>query len=114
MANLTKLSSILGVSPATISRVLNNNPSQRISDTKRQLIIQAAKRYNYRPNIASRALAMRKRMNVAVALYGVASHHATTSIMMALEKTLQEHHYGLGMVFISQTDPAGSFKRLIR
>jgi len=114
MANLVKLSGILGVSPATISRVLNNHPSQRISESKRKLIIDAAKRYNYRPNMASRALAMRKRMNVAMVLYGLTHHHPTNAVMMALEKTLQEHHYALNVVFVSHADPAGSFKKLIR
>lgn len=114
MANLVKLSGILGVSPATISRVLNNNPSQRISESKRQLIIDAAKRYNYRPNMASRALAMRKRMNVAMVLYGLTHQHPTNAVMMAIEKTLQEHHYALNVVFISHADPLGSFKKLIK
>lgn len=114
MANLTKLSGILGVSPATISRVLNNNPAQRISETKRQLIIDAAKRYNYRPNMASRAMAMRKTMNVAVVMHSLESRMASTSILMGLEKRLQDHHYALNIVFISYTDPADSFKRLIQ
>lgn len=114
MANLTKLSGILGVSPATISRVLNNNPTQRISDAKRQLIIDAAKRYNYRPNMASRALAMRKTMNVAVVMQDVASRFATTSVLIGLERTLQEHHYGLNIAFISHREPVASFRRLIK
>jgi len=119
MPNLTKLSRIVGLSPATVSRVLNNHPSQRISPQKRQLILDTAKKYNYRPNFASRALAMRKTMNVGVVLYHdatgrMANHHPTPSVMRALQKTLQELYYGLSMIFVSYRDPAGSFKKLIQ
>lgn len=45
-----------GVSRATVSYVLNNKPHQKIPETTRQRIIEAAARLGYAPSAAARAL----------------------------------------------------------
>lgn len=119
MPTLHTLSDMLGVSPATISRVLNGNPNQRISEAKRRLINETAKKYGYRPSSAGRSLVTRKTLNVAYVMhYGMAPVNVVNptmmmGVLMSLERTLQDNHYGLNLVFISREDPEGSFKKLL-
>lgn len=58
MANLRELSEKLGLSQTTISRALNGYPE--VSETTRQRVIEAARRYNYEPNSSARRLATGK------------------------------------------------------
>lgn len=119
MITLNALAKVVDLSPATISRVLNGNPSQRISAPKRRLIQEAARKYGYRPNTAARSLVTRKTLNIGLIMhYGAAPINVVnptllTGVMMSLERTLQENHYGLNVVFISREDPESSFKKLL-
>ena len=52
-----------GVSPKTVSRVLNNEPNVR--DTTRKRVLDAADKLGYRPNPAARSLASSKSYTIA-------------------------------------------------
>jgi LacI family transcriptional regulator len=58
-----------GVSKATVSYVLNNNPDQAISDTVKQRVWDAAYALNYHPAAAAVGLARRRSRNIGVVLY---------------------------------------------
>ena len=45
-----------GVSPTTVSYVVNNTPHQQIPDPTRRRVLEAAERLNYNPSAAARAL----------------------------------------------------------
>ena len=118
--NLTTLSKILEVSPGTISRVLNNHASQRISEDRRRYIIEGAKKHGYQPSSAARSLATQKTLCV-----GLVMHYGTSPInlvnpntigdlMMSLERTLQKSGYGLNLLFISREKPELSFSDLLQ
>ena len=47
-----------GVSPMTVSRVINGNSNVR--DATRELVMRAVRELNYTPNAAARSLAARK------------------------------------------------------
>lgn len=47
MASIRAIAKIAGVSPATVSRVLNNDESFSVSDTTKQKILKIAKQHNY-------------------------------------------------------------------
>lgn len=47
MATLSEIASSCGVSKATVSRVLNNDPSFSVADTTRELILHTASAMNY-------------------------------------------------------------------
>lgn len=51
---IKKLAAILGMSHSTVSRALNDHPA--ISQSTKELVIQAAREYGYIPNNAARAL----------------------------------------------------------
>lgn len=48
---------LAGVSRATVSYVLNDNPRQTISNETRESVLRAAEKLGYRPNIAAKNLA---------------------------------------------------------
>jgi len=58
-----------GVSTATVSFVLNQNPKEAISETVRVRVLDAARALSYHPNAAASALARRRVQNVALVFY---------------------------------------------
>ncbi|MER7899322.1 LacI family DNA-binding transcriptional regulator [Streptomyces sp. NPDC096046] len=52
----TDVARLAGVSPATVSFVLNRTPGQTISDETRQRVLQAVAELDYRPNRAAQGL----------------------------------------------------------
>lgn len=58
-----------GVSTATVSFVLNQNPKEAISETVRARVLEAARALSYHPSAAAAALARRRVRNVALVFY---------------------------------------------
>ena len=63
----TDLAKICGVSQGTVDRALNNRSG--ISAATKQRILDAAKKYNYRPNIHARSIAGGKSMLIGVVVF---------------------------------------------
>lgn len=61
----------VGVSPSTVSRVLNG--SKRVADDKRDLVLAAIKRHGYRPNPAARGLVLGSSMTIGVVMQDISS-----------------------------------------
>src|SRR5690349_16505102 len=60
-----------GVSPSTVSRVLNG--SKRVADDKRALVLAAIERHQYRPNPVARGLVRGRSMTVGVLVQDIGS-----------------------------------------
>ncbi len=60
-----------GVSPSTVSRVLNG--SKRVADEKRALVLAAIKRHGYRPNLVARGLVRGRSMTIGVLMQDISS-----------------------------------------
>lgn len=60
-----------GVSPSTVSRVLNG--SKRVADDKRDLIMAIIKRHGYRPNLVARGLVLGSSMTIGVVMQDISS-----------------------------------------
>jgi LacI family transcriptional regulator len=60
-----------GVSPSTVSRVLNG--SKRVADDKRALVLAAIEEYGYRPNLVARGLVSGRSMTVGVVMQDISS-----------------------------------------
>lgn len=60
-----------GVSPSTVSRVLNG--SKRVAEDKRALVLAAIEQHNYRPNPVARGLVRGQSMTVGVLMQDISS-----------------------------------------
>ena len=71
-AKLKDVASLAGVSPATVSQVLNQRARNiRISDATRERVLQAAHQLNYSPNQAARALRLHKTYSAGIVSFDV-------------------------------------------
>lgn len=60
-----------GVSPSTVSRVLNG--SKRVADDKRALVLAAIEEYGYRPNLVARGLVRGRSLTIGVLMQDISS-----------------------------------------
>jgi DNA-binding LacI/PurR family transcriptional regulator len=91
--NLRTLSEYLQLSQATISLVLNDAPAGRsIPIQTRTRVLEAAKRFQYRPSYFARSLRQRKSMAVGI-LTPDLSEGYFTRVMEGVQQTLMESHY---------------------
>lgn len=76
MITIVELAKLAGVSAATVSLVLRGNDKGRVSAARRQQILDLAKKHDYRPNQAARALAQGRSNRIGLCLTGTLASHA--------------------------------------
>jgi DNA-binding LacI/PurR family transcriptional regulator len=92
-ASLKILGEYLGLSPATISLVINNAPGAKsISEPTRLRVLAAAKKFDYRPSFFARALQGQRTFSVGVLLPQLNDDYSG-SIMEGVEEVLVEEGY---------------------
>jgi len=82
---LRELAKEVGVSPSTVSRVLNRDPNVRVSETSRSRILDLAAATGYRPNRLARSLKL-QRTNVI----GMLIPDITNPLFSALFRAVDE------------------------
>ncbi len=82
----------VGVTPATVSMVINN--SQKISQATKDRVLKAIKEMNYHPNYIGRSLVKGKTNNIAVVASFFASLFALESVR-GIELNLRKKPYNL-------------------
>ena len=96
MANKVTLKQIaqeVGLSPSSVSLVLNNRPC-RISEENRKLIKEVAARNHYVPNQIARSLVMRESRTLGLIVPNIESRFFA-SLAGSLEKRCREDGYAL-------------------
>lgn len=92
-ASLKILGEYLGLSPATISIVINNAPGAKaISEPTRLRVLAAAKKFDYRPSFFARALQGQRTFSIGVLLPQLNDDYSG-SIMEGVEEVLVEEGY---------------------
>lgn len=86
-----------GVSPATVSRYLNNRPGQ-MSDETRERIAQVIERTGYRPRSAARNLRRERSGLIGVVMADVSNPYSS-AMLEALAQHADEHGYALMTAF---------------
>jgi LacI family transcriptional regulator len=84
----------VGVTPATVSMVINNNP--KISQKTREKVLEAVKEMNYHPNYIGRSLVKGKTNNIGVVASFFASLFALESVR-GIEQVLRNTEYNLSL-----------------
>ena len=96
MVTIRDVSAAAGVSPTTVSRVMNGRDADHVGDATRERVLAAAERLGYRPSAAARALVGGRTRVVALSCPVV----YTTWFAIVLEETqriLDRHNYYLLM-----------------
>jgi DNA-binding LacI/PurR family transcriptional regulator len=91
--NLRQLSEQLRLSQTTISLVLNNSPAAKsIPQHTRERVLEAARKYQYRPNYFARSLRRNRSMSIGLIVPDVSDGYFT-ALMHAVEEHLIKSHY---------------------
>jgi DNA-binding LacI/PurR family transcriptional regulator len=91
--NLNRLAEHLGLSPTTISLVLNDSPAGRaIPQRTRDRVSEAAERFGYRPNFFARSLRMSSSMSIGVISPDLSEGYFT-QVMGGVEEQLLKAQY---------------------
>ena len=87
------LAEYLDLSPATVSIVLNNSPvAKSISPETRERVLEAAKKFEYRPNLHARMLRTRLTNTVGVVVPELSEGYFTR-LMLGVEESLMQAGY---------------------
>lgn len=95
--NIRQVASMAGVSPMTVSRVLNDSPNV-LPDT-RERVLAVISELNYRPNGVARALSTQRTRRIGVLMDSVAEY-GPTSTLSAIELAAREAGYSVTSVSI--------------
>ena len=91
--SLKQLADRLGLSPATVSVVINRSPvADTISSHTKKLILDAARKFNYRPNFFARSLRMQRSLTIGVLVPEVSDGYAT-AVLSGIEDDLVRAGY---------------------
>lgn len=98
MVTIKQIADLCGVSRGTVDRVLNNRGN--IKPEKRELILQMAKKLNYTPNPAGKALAAQKSNPVVGILLPSKGIHFFDDVIDSLEKSEKKYEpYGMRVIW---------------
>src|SRR3954454_13546557 len=81
-----------GVSMATVSRVVNNNPN--VKPQTRKKVFEAIERLGYRPNAVARGLASKKTTTVGVVIPDI-SNAIFAEVARGIEDIANMYHYNI-------------------
>ncbi len=95
--NIRLVATRAGVSPMTVSRVLNDSP--KVLPDTRERVLAVISELNYRPNVAARALATQRTRRIGVLVDSV-SEFGPTSTLRAIELAAREAGYTVTSVSI--------------
>jgi DNA-binding LacI/PurR family transcriptional regulator len=91
---LKQLADYLGFAPATVSLVLNGSAvADTISPETKKLILDAAKKFNYRPNFFARCLRTKRSFTIGVMVSEVSEGYNATVLSGIEDHLLQEGYF---------------------
>lgn len=93
-----------GLSIAAVSRILNNKPI-RVSDEKKRLVLELAKKYNYRPNMTAVALVTKKTNTIGLILPDIENPFFAI-VASELNKFFYEKGYNIILCNLNNRDDA--------
>jgi DNA-binding LacI/PurR family transcriptional regulator len=112
--SLKKLADRLGLSPATVSLVINRSPvADTIPQATKDRIFAAARKYNYRPNFYARSLRTRRSFTIGVLVPEVSEGYAAAVLSGIEEYLLQEGYFYFVASHRHRADLIDEYPRLL-
>ena len=90
--NIKELAKLAGVSPATISRVLNN--TGYVKEETRKTVLEAIEKYNYVPNALARNLSINDNPSIGVIIPDIENEFFFKAIS-GIGEVADEFHYNI-------------------
>lgn len=94
MTTIKDIAAVVGVAHSTVSRVLNEDPSLRVSAETRASIRQAAQDLGYTPNFAARALRESRSRIIAIAMHDL-TNPVYGEILAGAQQAADERGYAV-------------------
>jgi len=102
------IASMVGVSQATVSYVLNGKPGARVSPATRRRVLEAAAKMHYRPNAIARAMALGRSRTIGVyqphVSHSPLSGMWNTAVLRGIGEALHQKHFHLLLYGYRQQD----------
>jgi LacI family transcriptional regulator len=93
IATLKSVAKHVGLSPSTVSGVLNNSPSTaHIPQGTRERILAAARELNYRPNLLARSLRKQRSFTLGIIANDLGDAY-TSMVISGIEKVARQRDY---------------------
>lgn len=108
--SIAEIARICGVSKATVSRVINNNPNG-VGEETRKRVQEVIEELNYRPNAMARSVAVSRSMMIGVVVPDV-SNFFYPKIIRGISDYLEKKDYSV-IVCNSDYDPEKEAKHLM-
>jgi LacI family transcriptional regulator len=90
---LKAVAEYVGLTPGTVSAVLNNSAASRsIPERTRNRILQAARELNYQPNFMARSLRVQRTYTIGVILEEIGDGYGSM-IVSGIEEHVREKNY---------------------
>lgn len=100
MVTIKQIAELCGVSRGTVDRVLNGRGN--VKPEKARLVLETARRLNYQPNPAGKALAARKKSPVVGVLIASEGVHFFDDVLLTMRRAAQKYaSYGLKVIWRS-------------
>ena len=111
---LRDLANHLGLSPATVSLVINRSPSaDSIPEETQERILAAARALNYKPNIFARSLRKQRSFTIGVIVPEVSEGYAASVLSGIEDHLLQEGYFYFVVSHRHRTDLIDEYPRLL-
>src|SRR5215471_4884942 len=113
-ASLKSVAEHLGLSPATVSLVMNRSPvADSIPPSTKELIFATARRLNYRPNFMARSLRTQRSFTIGVMVPEVSEGYATLVMSGIEDHLLQEGYFYFVASHRHRTDLIDEYPKML-
>lgn len=92
MATIKDVAKLAAVSPATVSRILNN--TKRVSDGVRARVMQAIEEVGYKPNSIARSLILKRSMMIGVIISDISNRYYG-QLVRGIENAAHDNGYSI-------------------
>jgi DNA-binding LacI/PurR family transcriptional regulator len=111
--SLKELAELLGLSPATVSLVINRSPvANSIPQETKDRIFAAVKKYKYRPNFFARSLRARRSFTIGVIVPEVSDGYSASVMSGVEDHLLQEGYFYFVVSHRHRSDLIDEYPRL--
>jgi DNA-binding LacI/PurR family transcriptional regulator len=101
VANIFDVARLAGVSPQTVSRVVNESPNVR--PATRQRVEDAIRQLRYRPSTAARALVTKRSRTIGLITTGRLAY-GTSSVLLAFSDAARQARYAVSIASMVEAD----------